>query len=165
MSVPSPNRGSHLDPAWLFGNASGMDGGRAAARHWYEQAAPRPTALFVATDRAAIGLIRGFYELGVQVPGDVAIVGFDGVEAGQFSIPALTTIEHPRSELGRIGVDALLDAIEEPAERHVSSAPLSACCPSDLWFGSLAEPAELRCSIRPSWAAPANTHDEEGSCC
>jgi DNA-binding LacI/PurR family transcriptional regulator len=108
-------------PTWSFGNASGMEGGRAAARHWYEQVAPRPTALFVATDRAAIGLIRGFYELGVQVPTDVAVVGFDGVQAGEFSVPALTTIEHPRSELGRIGVDTLLNAIEEPAGRQAAA--------------------------------------------
>jgi DNA-binding LacI/PurR family transcriptional regulator len=106
------------DSSWLLGSAPGMAGGHAAAHRWHEIAEPRPTALFVATDTAAIGLIRGFYELGVQVPEDVAIVGFDGVAAGQFSIPALTTIEHPRGQLGQIGVDTLLDAIAEPADRR-----------------------------------------------
>jgi DNA-binding LacI/PurR family transcriptional regulator len=106
------------ETAWLHGGGVGMEGGRAAAYRWHELAAPRPTAIFSATDRAAIGLIRGFHELGVRVPEDVAIVGFDGVDAGRFSIPALTTIEHPRRELGQIGVDALLDAIEGSAGRQ-----------------------------------------------
>jgi DNA-binding LacI/PurR family transcriptional regulator len=107
------------DATWLHGHAAGMEGGHVAARRWHEHAGPRPTAIFCATDRVAIGLIRGLHELGVQVPRDVAIVGFDGVDLGQFSIPALTTIEHPRRELGQIGVAALLDAIEGPADRHV----------------------------------------------
>jgi DNA-binding LacI/PurR family transcriptional regulator len=98
--------------AWLFGQCRSMAGGRAAAAAWYALPEPRPTALFAATDMTGIGLIRGFHELGVRVPEDVAIVGFDGVEAGRYSIPSLTTIEHPRDDLGRIGVARLIDAIE-----------------------------------------------------
>ncbi len=147
-------------PARLFGNASGMDGGLAAARHWYEQPAPRPTAVFVATDRAAIGLIRGFHELGVQVPEDVAIVGFDGVQAGQFSIPALTTIEHPRSELGRIGVDTLLDAIEEPADRRTAALG-ERVLPVRLVVRESCGASQLRAALDRPERFP-NTHDEEG---
>jgi DNA-binding LacI/PurR family transcriptional regulator len=109
------------EASWLHGDAAGMRGGHAAAYRWHEQSGPRPTAIVSATDGTAIGLIRGFHELGVQVPGDVAIVGFDGVDAGQFSIPALTTIEHPRRELGQIGINALLDAISEPADRDATA--------------------------------------------
>lgn len=107
--------GIRPDPSWLIDHARAMAGGRAAATEWLTRPGPRPTAYFAATDTAGIGLIRGFYDLGVRVPEDVAIVGFDGVEAGIFSVPALTTIEHPRDDLGRIGVDALLDAIEGTA--------------------------------------------------
>lgn len=99
------------DPSWLLGGAPGMRGGHASAYRWHALPEPRPTALFAATDTAAIGLMRGFHELGVRVPEDVALVGFDGVEAGQFSIPAVTTIEHPRADLGRIGVETLLDIL------------------------------------------------------
>jgi len=109
------------DSSWLLDSAAGMAGGHAAAGRWHQLAEPRPTALFAATDTAAIGLIRGFYELGIEVPRDVAVVGFDGVSAGQFSIPALSTIEHPRDKLGRIGVDTLLDAIEGPANGHAAA--------------------------------------------
>jgi DNA-binding LacI/PurR family transcriptional regulator len=107
--------GLRPDDSWLIGDARAMRGGRDAAAEWLARPAPRPTALFAATDTAGIGLIRGFHDLGVRVPDDIAIVGFDGVEAGVYSVPALTTIEHPRDDLGRIGVEALLDAIEGAA--------------------------------------------------
>ena len=153
ISAPSPNTGSARSRPGCIGNAAhgwrsrrGRATGRSSQPH-VPRHSSRPRI------RAAIGLIRGFYELGVQVPGDVAIVGFDGVEAGQFSIPALTTIEHPRSELGRIGVDALLDAIEELL-RDTPLRSVSASCPSALWFESrAAPPAQGR--LRPSRAAHA----------
>jgi len=100
------------EPPWLIDDAHGMAGGRKAAEIWLARTPPRPTAVFAATDTTALGLLRGFHELGVGVPGDVAIVGFDGIEAGMFSVPALTTVEHPRDDLGRLGVEALLDAID-----------------------------------------------------
>jgi DNA-binding LacI/PurR family transcriptional regulator len=115
--------GVHPDPSWLIGGAVGTPGGWAAATAWQSHPGPRPTALFVATDTAAIGLVRGFHELGIRVPEDVAIVGFDGIEAGRYSVPALTTIEHPCAELGRMGVDALIDAIVGPMSQPLASTP------------------------------------------
>ncbi|MCC7372207.1 MAG: LacI family DNA-binding transcriptional regulator [Chloroflexi bacterium] len=108
--------GLRPDDSWLIGDARAMRGGRDAASEWLARPGPRPTAMFAATDTTAIGLLRGFHDLGVRVPDDVAIVGFDGVEVGVYSVPALTTIEHPRDDLGRIGVEALLDAIEGAAD-------------------------------------------------
>jgi DNA-binding LacI/PurR family transcriptional regulator len=149
------------DPSWLLGSAPGMSGGRAAASRWHELTEPRPTAVFAATDTAAIGLIRGFYEIGVQVPRDVAIVGFDGVQAGQFSVPALTTIEHPRGDLGRIGVETLLDAIGSPADGQAPAVP-ERVLPVRLVVRESCGAAQPRTySGRPG--APAHGRDEEGA--
>lgn len=73
------------------------------------------TAIFVANDQMALGLLRAFTEAGVRVPEDVSIVGFDDQpESGYFS-PPLTTVRQDFEELGRRCVDAMLREIEDGA--------------------------------------------------
>ena len=94
-----------------------MAGGRASALKLlgrFRSSTTRPTALFVYNDLAAIGVLRALYELGIRVPDDIAIVGFHGLELGQFTTPSLTTIAHPLSELGEMGAQRLLRMIQEP---------------------------------------------------
>jgi DNA-binding LacI/PurR family transcriptional regulator len=94
-----------------------MAGGRASALKLlprFGSSSTRPTALFVYNDLAAIGVLRALYELGIRVPEDMAIVGFHGLELGQFTTPSLTTIAHARSELGELGARLLLKMIEGP---------------------------------------------------
>ena len=70
-----------------------------------------PDGVFCATDLLAIGAIRAAHERGFRVPQDIAIVGFDGLEEGRFSIPALTTIEPDKGRLAQVSVETLLDRI------------------------------------------------------
>jgi DNA-binding LacI/PurR family transcriptional regulator len=73
------------------------------------------TAIFVANDQMALGLLRAFNEAGVNVPGDVSVVGFDDQpEAGYFS-PPLTTVRQDFEELGRRCMDIMLREIESGA--------------------------------------------------
>jgi DNA-binding LacI/PurR family transcriptional regulator len=73
------------------------------------------TAIFVANDQMALGLLRAFNEAGVSVPGDVSVVGFDDQpEAGYFS-PPLTTVRQDFEELGRRCMDIMLREIESGA--------------------------------------------------
>jgi DNA-binding LacI/PurR family transcriptional regulator len=149
------------DRSWLLDRAPGMSGGRVAAGRWHALAEPRPTALFAATDTAALGLIRGFHELGVRVPDDVAIVGFDGVEAGQFSVPAVTTIEHPRGDLGRIGVETLLAALSGQSDQG-AAAPRERVLPVKLVVRESSGAAQAG-AVLESPGVPVHTHDEEES--
>jgi DNA-binding LacI/PurR family transcriptional regulator len=71
----------------------------------------RPDGVFCATDLLALGAMRAAYELGLKVPRDIAVVGFDGLEEGRYSMPALTTIEPDKQQLARVSVDTLLARI------------------------------------------------------
>jgi LacI family transcriptional regulator len=68
-----------------------------------------PPALFVSSDRQAIGLLLAMHEAGVRVPDDVAIVGFDGAEDGEYSWPPLTTVAQPIEQMARTAVDLMID--------------------------------------------------------
>ena len=61
----------------------------------------RPTAVFASNDRMAAGLIKGLKEKGLNVPGDIAIVGYDDSDAAVLVEPQLTTVRVPFFELGR----------------------------------------------------------------
>lgn len=79
--------------------------------------ANEPTAVFCVNDSVALGLLRGLSEVGVDVPGEVAIVGFDDVPWSYALQTPLTTIAQPMGELGRTAVAMLADEIAQPG-RH-----------------------------------------------
>ncbi len=84
----------------------------------------RPTAVFAANDLSAIGIIDVARELGLDVPTDLSVVGFDDVlEASRMS-PPLTTVRQPMRRLGAAAANLLVALMsgEEPAERHISLA-------------------------------------------
>jgi LacI family transcriptional regulator len=77
----------------------------------------RPDAVFVASDTMALGALRALREEGLDVPGDVAVVGFDGLAPSEGTVPPLTTVRQPVIESGERAVTMLLDRLEgrEPA--------------------------------------------------
>lgn len=107
--------GVEVDPAWMFQGGRAIEGGRLMAHALLERfpdPATRPTALTAVNDRTAIGVLRGFYDLGVRVPDDVAVVGFHDIETARYTTPALTSIAHPRVELGEMAAEALFTLLE-----------------------------------------------------
>jgi LacI family transcriptional regulator len=68
----------------------------------------RPDAVFCANDLMAIGALDVAHELGLDVPGEVAIVGFDDVDAATIVTPQLTTVRNPSYEAGSTAGDLLL---------------------------------------------------------
>ena len=70
------------------------------------------TALFVANDQMALGVLRAFNEVGVQVPEDISVVGFDDQPESAYFIPPLTTVAQDFEELGRRCIGLLLDRLE-----------------------------------------------------
>jgi LacI family transcriptional regulator len=69
-------------------------------------------AIFVSTDQLAFGVLRAFYDLGVKVPDDIAVVGHDNVENAQFSTPSLTTVRVPKYQLGFESAACLINMIQ-----------------------------------------------------
>ena len=84
----------------------------------------RPTAVFAANDLSAIGIIEVAREIGLEVPRDLSVIGFDDVlEASRMS-PPLTTIRQPMRRLGAAAMSLLATLMngEEPPERHLRLA-------------------------------------------
>ncbi|GAB1692219.1 LacI family DNA-binding transcriptional regulator [Krasilnikovia sp. M28-CT-15] len=86
-----------------------MDGYRAAQAIMTGR--PRPTALIVLADLMAFGAIDALRDLGLDVPGDVSVTGFDDLPEAQWSRPRLTTVRQPIAAKGRIAGDFLVSAI------------------------------------------------------
>jgi DNA-binding LacI/PurR family transcriptional regulator len=77
---------------------------------------PRPTAIVCYNDLVAIGAYRGLRDLGLRVPEDVALIGFDGIEDGEYLDPPLTTVSVPVEALSQLAVQFLLNRINGEAK-------------------------------------------------
>lgn len=79
---------------------------------------PRPTAIFAANDSMAVGLLSAFQELGVRVPGDIALGGFDDIPIARFLTPPLSSVAVSIATLGSRATEHLLKALRE-GSRHI----------------------------------------------
>ena len=76
----------------------------------------RPTAVFAANDLMALGVLYAAQEVGLDVPNNLALVGYDDRDFTGFMRPALTTIQMPCEKLGQVAADSLLRLIKGEAE-------------------------------------------------
>ncbi|MFT4135975.1 LacI family DNA-binding transcriptional regulator [Microbacterium sp.] len=111
-----------------FSRSGGYDAGR-----WLLHSAVRPSALFVGSDRQAVGVLKALHEAGVRVPEDIAIISFDGSEDAEFSWPPLSSVAQPIDEMAHAAVTALIDG--EGEKHHLVFEPTlirraSCGCPS-----------------------------------
>lgn len=74
----------------------------------------RPTAVLASTDQQAIGALHAAHRLGVRVPGDLSIVGFDDIAMAAFAVPALTTVQMPITDMAAAAVLAVLGEKRQP---------------------------------------------------
>ncbi|WP_175552145.1 substrate-binding domain-containing protein, partial [Pararhizobium antarcticum] len=68
----------------------------------------RPTAIATANDQQAIGLLRCSRDMGIRVPEDLSIVGFDDIPLASLVLPRLTTIRQPVQQIAEIAIRAVL---------------------------------------------------------
>jgi DNA-binding LacI/PurR family transcriptional regulator len=73
---------------------------------------PLPTAIWAANDVVAAGLLGGLDRVGVDVPGQVSIVGYDNISIAHLAHVSLTTVDQPRTKMGRLALELLLDRID-----------------------------------------------------
>jgi DNA-binding LacI/PurR family transcriptional regulator len=101
---------------WVAHASFTLDGGRHALRALVECAnGDRPTGVICSNDLMAIGALQEATALGLCVPDDVSIVGFDGIDATLWTQPPLTTIEQPIDEIAETTVGALRALMRDPA--------------------------------------------------
>ena len=90
------------------------DGGRRAGEALLTSGEELPRAVVCANDQTALGVLDVLGRAGVDVPGRVLVAGFDGIEAGRFSTPRLTTVRQPMGELGRVAVRSIVERLADP---------------------------------------------------
>ena len=110
IDVPTP-----VDADWS--GARGFEVGRALVREGL------PSAVFAANDQLALGMLRAFAEGGVDVPGDVSVVGFDDIPGSAYFSPPLTTVRQEFDQLGRKAIGMLLAAIDGEPLDHTPIPP------------------------------------------
>lgn len=81
-------------------------------------ASRRPTAAFCANDLLALGLLQQCVSLGLRVPEDLAIVGYDDIEFAAAAAVPLTSVRQPRHLLGKTAAELLLDESSNPDHEH-----------------------------------------------
>lgn len=96
-----------------------FENGRYFARSIF-QLEKRPTAVFTLNDLTAFGLIDELNKLGLKVPEDISVVGFDNIEQSAFFSPPLTTINQPAYEIGRLTAKILIDEINGKATENTA---------------------------------------------
>ena len=116
--------GLALDPALQVDAQSAEDDGYAAARELLDRGAAFD-AVFAASDLIAIGAMRALAEAGLQVPRDVAVVGFDDLPTARSASPALTTVSQDTSRAGALLVETLMKRVQDqPADSFMLPAKL-----------------------------------------
>nr|WP_231116171.1 LacI family DNA-binding transcriptional regulator [Motilibacter rhizosphaerae] len=98
----------------------------------------RPTAVFAANDRSAIETLEMARVLGIAVPSELSVVGFDNIPESVMAEPPLTTVNQPIQDMGRMAVELLLELLggASPAQTHLT-------LPTDLVLRSSTAPPRL----------------------
>lgn len=100
-----------IDPANFIRTDWTAHAAREATDHLFE-AGRRWDGMFCMTDSMALGALRGLADHGVKVPQDVALIGFDGINEGEYSIPSLSTIHTDLDDLASKAIGMLTHRIE-----------------------------------------------------
>ena len=100
--------GAPLDPALVVNGLYSIESGQAGATRLIAAGA---TGIVCASDPLALGAVRATRRLGLDVPGDVSIIGYDDSILMSFTEPPLTTVRQPIDAMGRTVIDVLLGQI------------------------------------------------------
>jgi len=117
------SRGMEIAPGAIVESDFTAPGGYRAAAQLFN--AVHPTAIFACSDMMGIGALRAAAERGLSVPDDCSIIGFDDIEFGRFTWPALSTVGHSVRALGEMAALTLIERISggadasPPGRRHV----------------------------------------------
>ena len=107
-----------VTPLVAHGDFSYESGYEAARRWCAAKQDTRPTAIMCANDAMAVGVLCAAAELGVDVPGQLSVTGYDDIPPARFSVPPLTTVAQPLDAMAREAIDRLLLRVS-----HAGDAP------------------------------------------
>ncbi len=102
------------------------DGYRAGLEFFRDRTEDRPTAVTCYNDLVALGLIRALRELGLRVPEDVSVIGYDDIDMASYAAMPLTTVRVPKREMGMQAAEILIRHIEALDAGHIEKLYLDA---------------------------------------
>ena len=108
--------GKPIDSGWVVAGRLTIDGAIAATEKLLEHP-KRPTAIFCANDEMAMGCLHAIQSAGLQVPGDISVMGFDDNRYARITNPPLTTVAQPAKSIGKKVMQRLLHEIEHGRSR------------------------------------------------
>lgn len=103
--------GLEVEPSFMIQGTHTIEGGIAALSQLLSLP-QRPTAVMCSNDMTALGVMRKSYEVGISIPQDLSVVGFDDIHLAQFVLPALTTVQMSQAELAQLAFSALLREVQ-----------------------------------------------------
>ena len=111
--------GLKYDPHLVIDGDWSASSGQAGFAHFNEQGL-QPTAVFAQNDRMALGILRAARDLGLRVPGQLAVIGVDDMPLSSYFDPPLTTMRQDMAQIGREAARLLIQAIREPhSSKHI----------------------------------------------
>ncbi len=96
-----------LNAAWVEQGMNSFDSGESCARHLLQKK-PRPTAIFAANDDMAAGVIMVAHQMGIRMPDELSVAGFDDTPVAHQIWPSLTTVRQPVQQMARKATELLL---------------------------------------------------------
>ena len=93
-----------LMPEYVITLRATMNGAYEDMRQYLSRGQKLPTAFFADNDMIALGAVKAMTDMGIRVPEDVSVVGFDDLPFSSISAPPLTTLRVPKQEMGRVAV-------------------------------------------------------------
>lgn len=132
-----------LENSLLVDGGYTIDEGRRALHQWLQRSVglPLPQAIFCGNDACAIGCLEALAEVGLRVPEDVSLAGFDDTLAARTTVPQLTTVQQPLYAMGSRAVEAVLSRVHG----RPLSAPETIIFPTELvWRASVSAPGASR---------------------
>lgn len=105
------DHGIPVDESLLFYDSYGYPGGKRLADAML-RVEDRPTAVFCISDSIAIGCINELIHLGIKIPDEVSVIGFDDTSIAKVFCPAISTVAQPQVEIGKLSMEFLIERIK-----------------------------------------------------
>ncbi|HXZ05293.1 MAG TPA: substrate-binding domain-containing protein, partial [Ktedonobacteraceae bacterium] len=102
-----------FEPELMLTSEWNRSGGKQAALQLLAQE-KRPTAIFASSDMQAIGVLEAAKDLRINVPGELSVIGFDGLEVSE--LLDLSTVQQPMRQMGELGVNKLIEIMKNPQQ-------------------------------------------------
>lgn len=107
--VAAKRAGYNIDKSLIWPGNFFWESGYELMNNWLDVGKPLPDAMFALNDPMAMGVMESLHEHGLNVPGDMALIGFDDVQAARYL--GLTTVRSPMRDMGRVAAEAAINLV------------------------------------------------------